>query len=942
MRTRLGALNALALRIKLGISSWSPSIRKLIKAANAARDQRDWATAAKFYGEVLEAEPYALGIAVQLGHALKEMGDYHHAEQRYRSVLALTPDDDDLQLQLGHLEKKRQNLPAAMAYYRRAVELNPDNVDARGEYEALAGPSAAEDHDCAGDGVARFCRRDGQGTLPERGVSAEALRGAGDRARDARRWTEAARIYEAYLRDVPGDVAIWAQFGHCLKESGDLEAGEAAYRTGLEKEPENADLYLHLGHVLKLQRQLADAAAAYRRSFELLPLKPAYDELAALHIALPEAPLEKASDPGGAADLLYIEIDDLLNYALEYRTLSGIQRVQVGIIEQVMGRLAKNPTGYAFVFGSAGRDGFWRAEPARLELLIGYLTGDTIDQQRLIDLVRDVESHAALVRPIAGQCYFVLGAFWAFGGDAARYSRLKAAGVVTGAYIYDLIPLTHPEFCAAQLVNDFTLAIGDGFAVFDFVLTISECTAREVRRFQEKHNLRRVPVVAVPLAHLLQEKMAQPAPWSGAIAPLRDRPFVLSVSTLEPRKNHAYLVTIWKLFLEEGLDPPDLVLVGKYGWNIADFREQLESASYLGGRIHVLHGLTDAQLERLYQSCLFTAFPSIAEGWGLPVGESLAHGRACVASSASSIPEVGGDLVDYVDPYNLRGGIEVFRRMAFDADYRARREKAVREGFVARTWREVGDNLLSSIARLRQVEVDRQVAPLLLPGEMFVPAELRPAHTAPPSYPARPLRPIMAEGWYVAEASGAWMRGGEGMLRFRTGLPAATEVVVYLRLAGARWSENQSVDIGIGNAADVGGAEQPANDGVAGFDAEPAASRQFPVKARSRQGEFPIKADRLFLCHATGRVAADGVVEVRLRVNGTSPIPRREARSFWVGLVCLAYAGAADIGLRTAILESIALGGAERAKTKAKRNGSRRAQGRKRGVRDGGDEKGGA
>jgi glycosyltransferase involved in cell wall biosynthesis len=772
--------------------------------------------------------------------------------------------------------------------------------------------------------AARIGRHDGQGVAGQRRIGAKALRSAGDGARDARRWTEAARIYQAYLRDVPDDVAIWAQLGHCLKEGGDLEAGEAAYRKGLEKDPENADLYLHLGHVLKLERQIEASAAAYRRSFELLPLRAAYDELAALDIALPEALLEKASDRG-APDLLYFEIDDLLNYARDYTTLSGIQRVQVGIIEQVMGRLAANPTGYAFVFGSAGRDGFWRAEPAHLKLLIDYLTGDTVTRERLRDLIRHLENHAVLVRPAAGQCYFVLGAFWAFSGDAARYPRLKAAGVVTGACVYDLIPLTHPEFCSGQLVNDFTLAIGDGFAVFDFVITISQFTAQEVRRFQEKHDLRRVPVVPVPLAHLLHENMPEPAPWSGAIAALRDRPFVLSVSTLEPRKNHAYLVTIWKLFLEEGLDPPDLVLVGKYGWNIADFREQLESARYLGGRVHILHGLTDAQLERLYQSCLFTAFPSIVEGWGLPVGESLAHGRACIASDASSIPEVGGDLVDYIDPYNLRAGIDVFRRMAFDADYRARREKAVRDGFVVRTWREVGDDLLCSIARLRRVEVDRQVAPLLLPGEMFVPAELRLAHTAPPNYPARPLRPIMAEGWYRAEASGAWMRGGEGTLRFRTGLPAATEVVVYLCLVGASWSKDQTIDIDIGNTTDIGGVKQPANDGVGSLDAEPSTSRQFPAKASSRLGRFPIKANRLLLCHAPGRVAADGVIEVRLRVNGTSQIPRTENRLFWVGLGCLAYAEAADIALRTAILESIALGEAGHAAVETKKPTSGRS-----------------
>ena len=62
--------------------------------------------------------------------------------------------------------------------------------------------------------------------------------------------------------------------------------------------------------------------------------------------------------------------------------------------------------------------------------------------------------------------------------------------------------------------------------------------------------------------------------------------------------------------------------------------------------------MTDVELALLYRKCLLTMFPSLAEGWGLPVGESLAYGKICIASRAGAIPEVGGELVDYVDPYD--------------------------------------------------------------------------------------------------------------------------------------------------------------------------------------------------------------------------------------------------------------------------------------------------
>ena len=140
------------------------------------------------------------------------------------------------------------------------------------------------------------------------------------------------------------------------------------------------------------------------------------------------------------------------------------------------------------------------------------------------------------------------------------------------------------------------------------------------------------------------------------VDPVRPRAYVLYVSTLDVRKNHRLLFQVWKrLIAKHGADAvPDLVCVGRKGALTDDFLSELENARHLGGRIVVEHDVDDAGLARLYAGCLFTVFPSIAEGWGIPVTESLAHGKYCVASNASSLPEVGGDLIDYHDPVRPR------------------------------------------------------------------------------------------------------------------------------------------------------------------------------------------------------------------------------------------------------------------------------------------------
>jgi glycosyltransferase involved in cell wall biosynthesis len=113
-------------------------IRGLIRQARAAANRRDWGEAAGFYGRVVQAYPSLHAAHVQLGHAYKELGEFDRAGRSYHAALKLIPADADLHLQIGHLEKLKGNLREAAGYYAKAAELNPDNTDASVDYYALA------------------------------------------------------------------------------------------------------------------------------------------------------------------------------------------------------------------------------------------------------------------------------------------------------------------------------------------------------------------------------------------------------------------------------------------------------------------------------------------------------------------------------------------------------------------------------------------------------------------------------------------------------------------------------------------------------------------------------------------------------------------------------------------------------------------------------------
>ena len=84
---------------------------------------------------------------------------------------------------------------------------------------------------------------------------------------------------------------------------------------------------------------------------------------------------------------------------------------------------------------------------------------------------------------------------------------------------------------------------------------------------------------------------------------------------------------------------------------IDSFDAEMRQTQAAGGSAQVIEKTTDAELAWLYAHSLFTIYPSLYEGWGLPVGESLWFNTPCLASSATSIPEVGRNLVKYIDPY---------------------------------------------------------------------------------------------------------------------------------------------------------------------------------------------------------------------------------------------------------------------------------------------------
>ena len=133
----------------------------------------------------------------------------------------------------------------------------------------------------------------------------------------------------------------------------------------------------------------------------------------------------------------------------------------------------------------------------------------------------------------------------------------------------------------------------------------------------------------------------------GRRATIDDRRYVLGVGTLEPRKNLTRLVEAFARLPEELREDRLLVLVGALGWDTADTVEALRRHSAL---VRTPGHVDDEELRALYRGAELFAYPSLYEGFGLPVLEAMASGTPVLTSRSSSLPEVAGDAAVYVDP----------------------------------------------------------------------------------------------------------------------------------------------------------------------------------------------------------------------------------------------------------------------------------------------------
>ena len=209
--------------------------------------------------------------------------------------------------------------------------------------------------------------------------------------------------------------------------------------------------------------------------------------------------------------------------------------------------------------------------------------------------------------------------------------------------VHDLIPIEFPEYARPNQDEHHKQRISTVTGLADAILVSSQATADILAPRLIASN--RSPPVLVDLLGL--DLAAHAAPLPDPVP----HPYFVCIGTIEPRKNHLLLLKLWRrMTLEQGLDAPHLVIVGRRGWENENIVDMLERCPSIRGKVHEFSRLTDSEVRALIEGARALLMPSFSEGFGLPIIEALALGVPVLCSDIAPFVEIGGGVPEFFDP----------------------------------------------------------------------------------------------------------------------------------------------------------------------------------------------------------------------------------------------------------------------------------------------------
>lgn len=284
------------------------------------------------------------------------------------------------------------------------------------------------------------------------------------------------------------------------------------------------------------------------------------------------------------------------------------------------------------------------------------------------------------------------------GIDHPLYAEeLRRRGVKLLFMVHDVIPITHPEFCRPNEKAKHHRRIDNMLRLGQCIVANSQSTLDTLHIEAEKLN--------IPMPHAIVAHLAPGFVPSNFGVSVIQQPYFVVLGTIEPRKNHNLLFRVWRKLVEEmGALAPKLVLIGRRGWECENAVDILERSEILRGFLVEKSNCSDAELINYLSHAQAMLFPTLVEGYGMPIIESLMVGTPVIATNLPVFHEIAGDIPDYLDSLDGLGWLSQIKAY-MDSNHPLRLAQLQRiQTFQTPTWQAHFEKVDVLIERVINVE----------------------------------------------------------------------------------------------------------------------------------------------------------------------------------------------------------------------------------------------
>jgi len=237
--------------------------------------------------------------------------------------------------------------------------------------------------------------------------------------------------------------------------------------------------------------------------------------------------------------------------------------------------------------------------------------------------------------------------------------------------LYDLSFLEYPDLTTEENRGKCFEGVFSASIYADFIVSISDYSRKKFLEIFPHYPDGRIRVVPLG-SRFLSEKTGRRQ--GQALKGLQAGEFWLAVGTFEPRKNLRRLLRAFSDYVRQSNSPRPLALAGGKGWLEEDLEEFIRGLG-VTNNVRILGYVSDQELAWLYRNCFCFVYPSLYEGFGLPVLEAMGQGAAVITSNTTSLPEVAGDAAHHIDPFDEHDMTKAFLKLSSDGVYREELQK---------------------------------------------------------------------------------------------------------------------------------------------------------------------------------------------------------------------------------------------------------------------------